>query len=455
MSGAIHKFALFTVGVPTDEEISSSALPGIYVIAGAVFLVACLVALGAGFIAFRQVTVGWPELIKWPTIIAASLFAGVAIYWLDHCLIVAGAGVTGLGWNLILLAGRLGLVLLISANFAHEIVLCQYEKPLNLARIELEREQQKKNHEEMALLNDVPALKMSEESASKRLSELYEQHDNLPEEIKSKFSVAATARSQAAEVWKRWRDSKETESEGSQVEKLHALAQKKSGEANRLVHQANQAKTEYIEKINSQIIAEENNYRNTQGKRAKAEETTKAMIAPRSEAIAESFASSTVNRVALEKLRRENPSIDTDILIKTLFFGFLELLPLLLKIIVGLNNPVFERIRLKLVSDAYYYRSQLYLEKIREKASHEALLTAEMSTILSESAITQAKARLHFCNFEELLEDCIQQGARVNNKKGMTSEMYEHFFRTANESFSMASGSADNIFMRKKAHQSG
>lgn len=435
----IRRFALNTVGVPTDEACSSVGMPGIYAITGTVVLVAILVACGSGFIVSRMLPSTWSAYAQWTTLAFVSLFAGSAIYWVDRSLIVAGQYTTGLWWNLLLIALRIGFVFLFSSNFAHEIVLCQYEKPLNAIRLELEREEQLKNKEAASKINDVPLLAESVNSTAGQLADLKKQFDTLPAEVTTKIATATKARAEATKLWQRWKALEkggfETESKS---EKLHVQAQNKSVEASRLEAVAQRAKHEYLQQVNAQITAKKAKLNEAESKLTTAQEKAHIMVEARSDAIADSFVSPTVNRVALDRLKRNNPSINNDIFLKTFGFAFIELLPLLLKLLISRNNPIFAKVSQHLVAESSCQKSLMWLEIARLEAAGKALRSEEIVAELHEHAVIQARIRLPFLKYKDLVEETIQ-AARLRDKEGVTPELSELFFRIVNDALKAAS----------------
>ena len=435
----IRRFALNTVGIPADEECSSVGMPGIYAITGTVVLVSILVACGSGFIVSRMIPPVWSAYTHWATVALIALFAGIAIYWVDRSLIVAGQYTTGLWWNLLLITLRIGFVFLFSSNFAHEIVLCQYEKPLNATRLELEREHQLENKEAAAHINDVPLLKQSVQSTADQLANLNKQLDTLPAEVTTKISTANKARVEATKLWQQWKTRKKDNLETERIsEKLHMQAKNKSAEASRLEALAQRTKHNYLQQVTTQITSKRARLNESESKLITAQEKAHVMVEARSEAIADSFASPTVNRVALDRLKQKNPSINNDILLKTFGFAFIELLPLLLKLLISRNNPIFAKVCQRLVAETSCQKSLMWLEAARLEAAGKALRSEEIVGELNDHAVIQTKMRLPFLKYKDLVEETIL-AARLRDKKEVTPELSELYFKIVNDALRAAS----------------
>lgn len=447
------KVLLFTAGVPRHEDHMAEALPSIYVIAASVLMVAFFVAIGSGLMASRSVPDGWPEIIRWPLIVSISLILGAFIFFVDHALIVAGAGVTSRFKSLVLLIIRIGFVIIFSANFALETAFWQHEESLNLTKLSMEQTQLNKDRDNISKLYDLPSLRETANNASTAISELMEKQRILPVDIEKKFSMAKKASEEASVLWRRWMNVKDADNEDKHIlEGIRQQAIKKGNDARRIQNMAERERTEYLHQLQVQIDDQTRVLHGTRQKLSENEIKATRMVEPRSETIKRNYRSRSVNRVALEQLRKENPGIDIDILIKFLLFTFVELMPITLKLIIGSGNPIYLKINQDMIRESNYYRSVIWIDQARLKATHDVLRTQEMRNSMKEQAFMQINARLPFFRFSDVLEDGTRQASRVSSQKGVSPDLYEMFFGAANEAYEEAAGNGRGI--HKKAERS-
>jgi hypothetical protein len=437
MKKYIEDLLLFTAGVPRDEEQPPEALPGIYVIAASVILVAFLVSIGSGLLAARSLPEAWLAFVRWPVIIIIAGIAGGSIYFVDHSLIIAGEGISNSYINLTLFIMRIFFVVIFSSNFAHELVIWRHEESLNLTRLSLEQEQLRKNQTDIEKLYDLPVLREAQNTTSSQIAELRNKRERLPNDINEKFAMANKAKSNASALWRQWTVLKDTAGDSDVLERLRQRAIKKSDEAKRIGNMARREKNDYLQRIDALIDEQSGFLGDTQKKLSVAGEKASKMVEPRREAIKMNYSARSVNRAALDKLRKENPEINTEIYSMIFFFCFLEIFPVLLKLIIGSSNPIFKKINHKLITEASYYRSLTWMENAREKAFSEALCTPEMRTSLREHAIMQINSRLPFSKYNDIIEDSIRYGRRYR-RNGLTPDSCEMYFKAAGEAYRKA-----------------
>jgi hypothetical protein len=287
-------------------------------------------------------------------------------------------------------------------------------------------------------MHGVTQWEQSKGGTEKHLEELRKQYQTLPPDIQKQLSVAIASQAAANRLWQEWHALNQAEKENAA---LHERAEQKNMEARRLRNTAERAKTDYLQRVGREITAETANLRQAQANLATAQESSGKAWESRREAISSNFSSRQMNRAALDQLRKENPTINRDIWEKTFFFGFIELLPILLKILIGSNNPVYEDLRSQQVSGTLQQRSNLRFAKARDEAEQIAYRSNEVLDALEADAIVRIDSRIPLSAYTDLVNDSMEAILRTQRNpapENVRSMWYEHLFGAIRNSFNRA-----------------
>ncbi|AWB08186.1 hypothetical protein A6A40_24485 (plasmid) [Azospirillum humicireducens] len=396
-----------------------------------------IASFAMGLFTYISLPPGMSPFGRWCAAIGAGLLWGFLIGVIDRALIVASNSLGGRGWFIktLLVAFRLGVALIVSGQFAEQIVLWYYSAPIQDAAREIANEKRLNQREQLRAAHGIAALE-SEVTQLQTQGLAFEQRlRTAPPDLQAILAKIGPCDAQVRQIDARL---KQVPIRPDQRTKLQDALQAQQRACKTLRANADALQDRHfgnLRKLEADNVAALSKAR---ANLDKARQSFDAEVASQAEQVAASSVDSSNRDVAFARAKAAHPEVASGARALFLFLLVFEMLPLLLKTMT-LNNPVSLEVQAILAQGAATAQAQIEWIKLIARAQSQARATGEVQAAALENEIHHAKALMPVFTFEGFLKHHADAGRRArrmaNDNPSMQAQSMAGFTDALRRSF--------------------